>query len=154
MTLLQTILSQHKQVRRQLFDLTIASNKKVFKPNVKINGNNNQVSLLHNDSNADATSNGLQIANTMFKDFSDLIGSPARLINSIQQNWLVFFIFIAIILVLILILYCIIRYHCSSVGKICTKTGALGKLATRLKGQKKKPPPRSSFRLLPRDPLQ
>lgn len=138
--MLHRVLSQSKQVRRQLIELNIATNKKVIKPYMKVKGNNNNLFFSPDGSSLDLNSNGLKTANTILKDGSDLIGAPARLINNIQQNLIVYLILIAFILLFILILYCIIRYHCSTGWKIFTKRGVRGELATIIKAKKKKPP--------------
>lgn len=135
----QTVLPWHKQVRRQLIDLNIGTNKKIIQPYTRVDGNNNKVFLPLGESSAELNSDGLKSVNTILKDGTDLIGAPARLINSIQQNWLIFLILIVIILLFILIFYCIIRYHCSSIGKIFTKRSSVGKSATITKAKKKTP---------------
>ncbi|UJR11539.1 hypothetical protein I4U23_015719 [Adineta vaga] len=107
------IAIERQRARRQVLEFNAGSNKKVLKPRIHISGNNNNLSLWADKSDKDTDSNGLKTVNSVLKDGSDLLGAPGRLANSIQQNWFVYLILIAVILVCILLLYCIIRYHCS-----------------------------------------
>jgi hypothetical protein len=108
--MLYTVSNPHERIRRQLIDLNVASNKKVVQSHVKAKGSNNNLSLWPDKSDLDAKSDGLKTVNTVLKDGNDLLGAPSRLVNSIQQNWLISIICITIILVCILVLYCVFGF--------------------------------------------
>ena len=126
--MLHRAYEKHKQIRRQLIDLNVASNKRVFNPSLKVKGNNNNVSLWPDRSDLDIKSDGLKTVNTVLQDGSDLLGTPARWLKDMQQNWLIYMVVIAIILVCVLFLYFIIRCHCLRGRKSSTKTSCIAKL--------------------------
>ena len=119
--MLHRITEQYQRVRRQFIEMNAGTNKKVIKPNMRVQGNNNHLSVWPDGSDRNVESDGLDVANTILKDGSDLLGAPSRFLNTVQQNWLVSLVLIAIILVCILILYFIIKSQCSSGGKLCAK---------------------------------
>ena len=131
MAMLHGIIEQHQRLRRQAIELSLGSNKKVIKPRITINGNNNNdLSIWPDGSDRDVGSDGLKTANTILKDGRDLLGAPSRLLNSLQQNLVVSLVVIAVILVCVLIFYCLIQYHCSRGRKIFKKLPRSDKSAT------------------------
>jgi hypothetical protein len=127
MTLLHRITEQQQRIRRQAIEFNVGTNKKVIKPYMKVEGNNNYLALGSDGSDSDMESDGLKTANTILKDGSDLIGAPSRFLNSMQQNWLLYLVLMAVILVCILILYFIIKSQCSSVGKFFGRISCIKK---------------------------
>lgn len=119
MTLVHGTIEQKQRGPRQAIEFNIATNKKVLNPYIPVAGNNNYLVLRFDVPDSDLKSNGLNTANTLLKDGSDLIGAPSRFLNSIQQNWLLTLVLIAVILVCVLILYCIIKSQCTSVRNLC-----------------------------------
>jgi hypothetical protein len=97
--------------RRQLFDLNIASNKRVLEQKTIIRGNGNHLSMLHerygNDSNE---SQGLNVANAVLRDGAELLGTPVQWIKDMQQHWLAYVVCAAVIMVCLLICYGIVRF--------------------------------------------
>ncbi|CAF5123297.1 unnamed protein product, partial [Rotaria sp. Silwood1] len=69
-----------------LIELNAGTNTKVIKPSITIKGTHNNLSIWPDGSDSDGNSNGLKTVNTILKDGSDLLGTPARLLNSIGQN--------------------------------------------------------------------
>lgn len=120
MKILQQMTQQHQRIRRQLIKVSFGSNERVVHPPViktKGNQNQNNISIWPDKTDPESDSNGLKIMNSFLKDGSDLIGAPSRLINKIQEYWLISLVCITIILVCILLLYCIIRAQCASQRK-------------------------------------
>ena len=96
--------------RRQLFDLNIASNKRVLEQKTIIRGNGNHLSVLHERFGNDSTeSHGLNVANAVLRDGAELLGAPARWIKDMQQHWLAYVVCAAVIMVCLLVFYCIVR---------------------------------------------
>lgn len=109
-----SISEQDQRYRRQLFDLNIASNKRVIEQKTIIRGNGNHLSVLHERfANDSKESQGLNVANAVLRDGADLLGTPVRWIKAMQENWLAYLVCAAVILVCLLICYCVVRFHWS-----------------------------------------
>ena len=109
MKILLTMSEQYDRIRRSLIENNFGTNKFVYE--AKVSGKNNVLWAPPVKNNSDDLSYGPKAANKLMEDASTLIGAPARLLNSVQEHWLISLVCITIILVCILAIYCIIQYH-------------------------------------------